>query len=368
MTQQPDTETAKEPAAALIAWYDCNRRELPWRAPPGEAADPYAVWLSEVMLQQTTVAAAAPYFARFMARWPTVEALAAAALDEVLGVWAGLGYYARARNLKACAERIADEHGGRFPEDEEGLRALPGIGPYTAAAIAAIAFGRRAVVVDGNVERVIARLFAVETPLPEARAELRARADTLTPEHRAGDFAQGMMDLGALVCTPKRPQCEVCPLAGFCRARALGMAEALPARRPAKARPVRRATAFWLRREDGKVLLRRRPPGGLLGGMLEVPATPWNARQGDAETAAEPARHVPARARWRRLPGRVSHTFTHFHLELEVWAAQAPVGCRLRPAAEPERCLWLGETELAAAALPSLMRKVAAHARAGGAG
>src|SRR5579885_2301985 len=277
---------AATPADLLLAWYDRHRRVLPGRALPGERPDPYRVWLSEVMLQQTTVPAVMGYFARFLERRPDVEALAEAPLDEVLHAWQGLGYYARARNLHACARAVVARHGGAFPRDEAALRALPGIGDYTAAAIAAIAFDRRAAPVDGNVERVTARLFAIETPLPEAKPELRRLAASLVPERRAGDYAQAAMDLGATLCTPRKPRCVLCPWREECRARALGVAENLPRRRAAAARPVRRGVAFWAVREDGAVLLRRRPEAGLLGGMMEVPSTPWRAAEWSEAEAA----------------------------------------------------------------------------------
>jgi A/G-specific adenine glycosylase len=342
-------------ASVLLAWYDRHRRSLPWRAPAGARPDPYRVWLSEVMLQQTTVAAAVPYYERFLARWETVEALAAASLDEVLAAWAGLGYYARARNLHKCAQAVAGELGGRFPDSERSLRALPGIGAYTAAAIAAIAFDRPAVVVDGNVERVIARLFAVETPLPEAKPRLHAHAAALAPRLRPGDYAQAVMDLGATVCTVARPRCEGCPWASRCAGLARGVAAALPRRAPRRAKPLRRGIALWIERADGAVLLRRRPAKGLLGGMLEVPSTAWAEGAPDAEAAKAEA--PVAVIRWRRLPGVVRHTFTHFRLELAVLAARA---------AEPATAgLWCPPDALAAEALPSVMRKVAAHALAG---
>ncbi len=334
----------------LLAWYDRHRRDLPWRAAPGVRADPYAVWLSEVMLQQTTAATVAARFGRFLERWPTVEALAAADLDRVLRAWAGLGYYARARNLHACARVVAAEHGGRFPSDEAALRALPGIGAYTAAAIAAIAFDRHAVVVDGNVERVMARLFAVETPLPAARAELRAHAAELTPRNRPGDYAQAVMDLGATVCAPRRPHCPACPWRGRCRARARSIAETLPRRLPKPERPLRRGIAFWIVRDDGAVLFVRRPASGLLGGMMALPTSEWTEAPA---VRAEP----PIAARGlRTLPGFVSHGFTHFRLELRVRAGMA-----LDPA--PDR-LWLEPGAIDGQALPTLMRKVIAHARA----
>ncbi|MEE9209761.1 MAG: A/G-specific adenine glycosylase [Kiloniellales bacterium] len=354
------TETRGAAAAArLLLWYRAHGRRLPWRARNGEPIEPYRVWLSEVMLQQTTVATVEPYFRAFLARWPRLEDLAAAPLDAVLAAWAGLGYYARARNLHACAKRVSAEHGGRFPDTEAALRALPGIGPYTAAALAAIAFGRRAAVIDGNVERVIARFCAVETPLPAAKPELRHLAEGLLPEDPEaafpyGDYAQAMMDLGATVCLPRRPRCGRCPLARDCRARALGRAEDLPRRVPRRARPTRRGVAFWLVRADGAVLLRRRAEAGLLGGMIEVPSTEW--READW-TPAEALAWAPLEADWRALPGLVRHGFTHFRLELRVWAGAAGHG-----AAGTAGGRWMRPQDMGAAALPTLMRKVVRHA------
>ncbi len=330
---------------------------LPWRAPPGERADPYRVWLSEIMLQQTTVTAVQPYYARFLARFPTVEALAAAPQDSVMSLWAGLGYYARARNLHACAQAVVARFGGRFPDEEAALRTLPGIGDYTAAAVAAIAFDRPAAPLDGNWERVVARLFAVETPLPAAKPELKRLAGRLVPQRRPGDFAQAMMDLGATVCTPQKPRCLLCPLQAHCAAAAAGVAEDLPRRLPKAARPTRRGWVFHLTRPDGALLLQRRPPKGLLGGMMELPGTPWRpAPWGEAEALA----HAPplAGGAWRQLPGQVSHTFTHFHLELLV-----SVGRGAAPASAPAR--WVAADALDTAALPSLMRKVLRKAAAG---
>src|SRR5271170_4982919 len=294
---RPDPPLSLPPAepAALLRWYDRHRRVLPWRALPGQHADPYRVWLSEIMLQQTTVVTVAPYFDRFMARWATVSALAASSLDEVLHQWQGLGYYARARNLHACAKVVAEQHGGRFPDDAIGLRALPGIGDYTAAAIAAIAFDRREAAVDGNVERVAARVFAVREPMPGAKPRLRALARKLVPAQRAGDFAQALMDLGATICTPRRPRCVLCPWRESCVARAGGFAEDLPARIEKPERPLRHGVVFWLVRGDGAVLLRRRPESGLLGGMIEVPSTPWREAKWDAIEALSAA---PTKAPW----------------------------------------------------------------------
>ncbi len=340
------------PAARLLAWYDSHARKLPWRAPPGALQDPYVVWLSEIMLQQTTVAAVGPYFSRFLARWPDVRALAAAPDEEVMREWAGLGYYSRARNLVACARAVVAV--GKFPDTEEGLRELPGVGPYTAAAIAAIAFGRRAVVVDGNVERVVSRLFAIETPLPAAKPEIRAQTDRLTPDERAGDFAQGMMDLGATICTPRRPACELCPLAEDCRARTESAPETFPRRAPRRERPERRGAAFVAQRVDGAVLVRTRPPKGLLGGMTEFPGTDWTADFDDAGAK----RKAPLALAWRAAPGEVAHVFTHFALRLRVYTATAPLDC-----AAPGDCRWAPAHALHAEALPSVMRKVAAHAK-----
>jgi A/G-specific adenine glycosylase len=349
-----------EPVAqALLAWYDRERRVLPWRSAPGKTADPYQVWLSEIMLQQTTVKAVLPRYTAFLRRWPNVNALARAELGEVLGAWAGLGYYARARNLHACARVVADRLGGKFPAEEGELRKLPGIGNYTAAAIAAIAFGRRATPVDGNIERVVARLFAVTTKLPEAKSAIKALAETLTPARRPGDFAQAMMDLGAAICTPRRPACGLCPVRADCRGHAKGIAERLPYRDEKGERPLRRGATFVAIRPDGAVLLRERPPHGLLGGMLETPSTPW----AEGKTNGRSWRgHAPLEADWRKMPGLVEHTFTHFHLELEIYRAEVGRDAQPRRAAEPERCRWLKLRELQGAALPSVMRKVLLHA------
>jgi A/G-specific adenine glycosylase len=346
-------------APALLAWYDRERRLLPWRAAPGENPDPYRVWLSEIMLQQTTVKAVLPRYQLFLRRWPTIDALARAELREVLAAWAGLGYYARARNLHVCARAVADRHGGRFPENEAELRDLPGVGGYTAAAIAAIAFGRRATPVDGNVERVVARLFAVMSPLPAAKAEIRAEAETLTPAERPGDFAQAMMDLGATICTPRHPACGLCPLRSFCRGYAEDLAAALPHREKKGERPVRRGAAFVAIKPDGAVLLRERPLEGLLGGMLEVPSSPWDKVELDGKSS--PA-HAPLKADWQKLSGLVEHTFTHFHLVLEVYRADVEADAKPKRAAQPDRCRWLKRRELSGAALPSVMRKVLLHA------
>jgi A/G-specific adenine glycosylase len=339
---------AATPSDRLLAWYDRHARQLPWRVGPkdrrgGVRPDPYRVWLSEIMLQQTTVAAVKPYFEAFVGRWPTVADLAAADRDDVLKVWAGLGYYARARNLKACAETVARDHGGRFPDTVAGLKALPGIGGYTAAAIAAIAFDAPAAVVDGNVERVIARLFAIATPLPAAKREIMARQADLTPSRRPGDYAQAMMDLAATICTPRRPACPLCPLADGCAARAAGRPEDLPVRPVKAARPVRHGLAFVAVRADGAVLLRRRPDAGLLGGMAEVPGSAWEAEPAGAAP--------PCPGQWRRA-GAVVHVFTHFRLELAIETAAVGMAT-----AAPAGHWWAAAETLAGEALPSVMKK-----------
>ncbi len=343
-------------APALLAWYDRHRRMLPWRAAPGERADPYVVWLSEIMLQQTTVEAVKPYFAAFIRRWPNVAALADAPIEAVMQQWAGLGYYSRARSLHACAKAIVAEHGGEFPQSEAALRTLPGIGPYTAAAIAAIAFGQRAVAVDGNVERVVTRLYAIDAPLPAAKPLVKAKAALLVPAERPGDFTQAMMDLGATTCTPRRPACALCPFRSFCLAAAHAAPEDWPRKLVKAQRPKRCGVAFFLRRGDA-VLLRTRPPRGLLGGMTEFPNTIWM----DADDPGRALREAPMIADYRRLTTRVAHVFTHFSLSLDIFVAdvaqetKAPVGCR-----------WVKDADLDAEALPSLMRKIVAAVRSSG--
>jgi len=338
--------TSVPSAAALLRWYDRHRRRMPWRALPGEQPDPYRVWLSEIMLQQTTVAAVIPYFERFVLRFPTVEALAAAEDGAVMEAWAGLGYYARARNLLACARQVTAA--GGFPATLTGLRDLPGIGEYTAAAVASIAFGVAVVPVDGNVERVAARVFAIDEPLPGARRTIAASAARLglnaAAQARPADFTQALFDLGATICTPRAPACGICPWIGDCQARALGRAEALPRKAPKPARPVRHGAQFWLIDAAGQVLLRRRPPRGLLGGMLELPGAPWRA---EPWAMPEALAHAPQPADWR-LAGRAEHGFTHFALTMDVYAAQVE-----RITAEG---LLRDSAALANEALPTVMR------------
>lgn len=347
----PDPQTQK-PSELLLDWYDRHHRELPWRIPPAEGKrgvrpDPYHVWLSEIMLQQTLVQAVKPYFAKFLDLWPAVGALAASEQDDVMKAWAGLGYYSRARNLKKCAEIVASEHGGMFPDTVAELKKLPGIGDYTASAIAAIAFGRAEPVVDGNVERVISRLNAITVQLPEAKNDICAQTAELVPSDRPGDFAQAMMDLGATICTPKKPACIVCPLRDICRALADGDPERFPVKAPKKAKPLRRGAAFVAMREDGAVLLRKRADSGLLGGMSEVPTTGWTARL-DGETGIAAA---PFAANWQKS-GTIRHVFTHFELELAVYAVKEV------DAAFSGDGWWSSRDELPGEALPTVMKKV----------
>lgn len=346
--------TARADAGALLDWYDRHHRDLPWRVSPaarkaGEEPDPYRVWLSEIMLQQTTVAAVQDYFLRFTARWPSVHALAAAEDAEVMKAWAGLGYYARARNLLACARTVSRKLGGTFPDTETALMELPGIGPYTAAAIAAIAFDRPAVVMDGNVERVMARLFAVEEPLPGSKPILKAHAASLTPTERPGDYAQAVMDLGATICTPRSPACAICPWRENCAGHRAGVAGSLPRKSPKRAKPVRHAIAWAALDSSGRLLCVRRPPQGLLGGMLALPATPFSSRSGPPEDAP------PADADWR-TSGEVRHTFTHFHLVMDVRVAEQVEDIE---GAEPH------EPSAAVEAMPTLFAKAARLALAG---
>ena len=347
----PPASSPAETATALLAWYERHGRVLPWRVGPAERRrgmrpESYRVWLSEVMLQQTTVKAVLPYFAAFTRRWPDVAALASAPENDVMAAWAGLGYYSRARNLIACARTIAAEHGGVFPHSAAALARLPGIGAYTSAAIAAIAFDEAVAVVDGNVERVVARLFAVAAPPPAGKEAVRAALAPLVPADRPGEFAEALMDLGATICTPKRPACALCPLGRGCRARAEGAPETYPVREAKRPRPVRHGAAFVALRADGAVLLTRRPPRGLLGGMAEVPGTEW--REAPPAGWLEP----PLPGSWSRLPTTVTHTFTHFELRLTVHLGRITAGT---PA--PASHWWAPLDRLQAAGLPSVMRK-----------
>ena len=343
--------------ADLLAWYDRHRRALPWRARGRAKADPYAVWLSEIMLQQTTVKTVGPYYAKFLAKWPTVDALAKAPLDDVLRAWAGLGYYARARNLHACARTVVERHNGIFPDNIEALRALPGIGDYTAAAVGSIAFDLPAVPVDGNVERVVTRLYAVDEAMPAAKPEIKRLAASLLPPHRSGDFAQAFMDLGATICSPTKPACSLCPWSEPCIARVRGDQETFPRKAPKREGKQRYGAAFVALRADGQgsvdVLLRRRPEKGLLGAMTEVPGSDW-AHDFDRKSALDAA---PFKAKWRKLAGDVTHVFTHFPLRLTVYVADVPRG-----EAAPKGARWAKVSGLAGEALPTLMRKVLAHA------
>lgn len=335
----------------LLAWFDAQRRDLPWRDLPCGARDPYRVWLAEVMLQQTQVTTVIPYYATFLAKWPTVKALAAASDGDVMHAWAGLGYYARARNMLKCARAVADERQGAFPRDEADLLTLPGVGAYTAAAVAAIAFNGAAAPVDGNVMRTLTRLFAIDVEMPKGKDVVAEQARLLLPVGRSGDFAEALMDLGSAVCRPKNPDCPACPWGDDCRARTLGDPTDYPKKAPKKAKPTRRGWAFWVERaEDGCILLERRPDKGLLGGMMGFPGTAWEVAAPSAEDAAA---LCGARV-WDVLPGMVTHTFTHFHLELQV--------LRIRLAhAQNLDGVWVAAHELHTQALPSVMKKVAQH-------
>ena len=340
--------------ALLLDWYDRHRRRLPWRPPAGERADPYRVWLSEIMLQQTGVKTVGPYFEKFLARWPDVASLGRASQDDVLRMWAGLGYYSRARNLHACAVAVLRDHGGVFPDTEEGLRKLPGVGRYTAAAIGAIAFDIRTMPVDGNIERVVSRLYAVEEPLPPAKPRIQDLATTLLGESRAGDSAQALMDLGSSICTPKKPACALCPLNEDCAARARGDQETFPRKAPKKTGTLRRGAASIVTRGD-ELLVRTRAEKGLLGGMTEVPGSEWLAGQDD-KAALKQAPALRGIERWHRKAGVVTHVFTHFPLELVVYIAD--VAARSRA---PEGMRWVPIATLSDEALPNVMRKAIAH-------
>ena len=350
--------TTTPAATALLDWYDRHARQLPWRVGPAARRDgvqpsPYHVWLSEVMLQQTQVATVRDYFARFTREWPTIGDLAEADEAEIMSAWAGLGYYSRARNLKKCAEIVWSELDGAFPATPEALRRLPGVGDYTASAIAAIAFDHPAIVVDGNVERVTARLKGIDTPLPAAKKEIYRAVGEVGSGGRPGDFAQAMMDLGATLCTPKRPACPLCPLQDHCLAFATGVAESLPVKAPKPKKPKRCGAAYIAMRADGAVLLRRRPPRGLLGGMSEPPTTGWSARH-DGSTGIQEA---PFPAAWRAV-GTIRHVFTHFELSLEVWLTEL----QKEPALGEVDGWWAPLSQLGEEALPTVMKKAIAAA------
>jgi A/G-specific adenine glycosylase len=387
----------QSPAGTLLAWYDVHRRALPWRAPAGGRADPYRVWLSEIMLQQTTVQAVGRYYREFLSRWPTVRGLAAAPLDDVLAAWAGLGYYARARNLHRAAKVVVAQLEGEFPANFEQLKQLPGVGAYTAGAIAAIAFDLPFLAMDANAERVLARLFGIEEPLPKAKPRLRELGQHLVPQKRAGDFAQALMDLGSAICTPKKPACGSCPVSSFCEAFHRGIQELLPRKAEKPSRPLKRGAAFVARDASGAVLLVKRPENGLLGGMLQPPLGPWTEEFPSAEQALLQA---PFHANWKKRLGIVRHAFTHFELEIEVYVAEVtrhPAHihlCHSRPSdasasrgegnpgggasgklddlgplpsardarASPGMTIWVAESNLPNAALPTVMRKIIAHA------
>lgn len=341
----------KSVSGPLLRWYDKHRRQLPWRAAPGKTADPYHVWLSEIMLQQTTVITVGPYYRSFLSRWPDVRALAVAELDDVLHAWQGLGYYARARNLHKCARLVANEYGGKFPNTEKGLRELPGIGAYTAAAVAAIAFGRPTVPVDGNIERVMARLHAVADPLPGSKGQLAELARCYGVKARPGDFAQALMDLGATICTPRNPTCALCPVGKYCDARSTGAPDDFPKRLPKGTKPTRKGIVYWVEDPSGRIFLRRRAEQGLLGGMMEFPSTAWGDQ---SPSFAAAKREAPVGQAWHRVPGIVEHTFTHFHLELSVIRGRGE-------SRTEDNGVWIAVEEFKDLALPTLMKKVAGH-------
>jgi len=380
-------------SSRLLAWYDVHRRVLPWRAPPskgkgGKRADPYRIWLSEIMLQQTTVQAVGAYYRKFLDLWPDVKALAGAKQDDVLAAWAGLGYYARARNLHAAAKIVANDMGGKFPLTAETLRALPGVGGYTAGAISAIAYDEKQAAMDANAERVIARLYAIDTPMPKAKTQLHALCSALVPD-RAGDFAQALMDLGSAICTPKRPACQNCPWFDACKARKRGIQEQLPVKAPKMVRPTRRGAAFVVRDRSGAVLLVKRPDKGLLASMLEPPLGEWSE---NFPSAAKALKQAPFEAKWKKRPGIVRHGFTHFELEIEVYVAEVakhpPLswpanaghpgetktkGKKKKPGGPPIvqskrgpghdklEVRWVPRDALASVELPTVMRKIVEH-------
>lgn len=341
--------------AGVLSWYDAERRDLPWRSAPGSTADPYAVWMSEIMLQQTTVATVKSYFEAFMARWPKVTDLAAADLDEILVAWQGLGYYARARNLHKCACTVTQDYAGTFPDTVDGLLKLPGVGPYTASAIASIAFNRSTMPVDGNIERVVSRLCNIRTPLPAAKPDIQVSASLFADAHRPGDFAQAVMDLGATICVPKKPKCMLCPVQKYCDGRKFGDPSVLPVKAPKKARPERRAAIFWLQDATGAVLLRRRSESGLLGGMMEFPSTDW--REGEWPDLEERETAEPVSTDWTCLPDEAVHVFTHFKFRMQVFVGKTD-------RVENVDGLWVQPEDFPKHALPTVMKKVVWHVAA----
>jgi A/G-specific adenine glycosylase len=358
-------ENSSHFASYLLDWYDENRRDLPWRAKPGASAAPYQVWLSEIMLQQTTVATVGPYFTRFLHLWPRIRDLANADLDEVLNAWQGLGYYARARNLHRCARLIADEYQGTFPGNEEDLLKLPGVGSYTAAAIAAIAFDKRAVVVDGNIERVISRTFNLHDPLPKSKPRIKELTDTVTPDERSGDFAQAMMDIGATVCTPRNPKCMICPLTDLCDGRKAGTANDLPKKEPKKPKPTRYCYAWWIENDLGEILLRKRDEKGMLGGMIEIPTSEWLEQAQDLETCLSVA-GLGEELKKKLVSDEAKHTFTHFHFEMKVVKFQLNSSQTATFNSDLTKkwgeAFWCLPNRLTDYALPTTMKKIVKHA------
>ncbi len=343
--------------ARILGWYDRHARVLPWRKPPGEAADAYHVWLSEIMLQQTTVATVGPYYGKFLQNWPTVQDLASAPLDDVLSAWAGLGYYARARNLHKCAIAVCERYDGDFPSTEAELLTLPGVGAYTAAAVAAIAFQQPAVVLDGNIERIVSRVFRFQGELPKGREALRELAGRLSPKDRPGDYAQALMDIGATVCTPKKPECGDCPVSIHCAANMEGDAASYPRKAPKKVKPTRKAVVLWVENQKGDILMRRREESGLLGGMMEFPSTHWDDQTVADSEVTDLLAQLGMMPDIARVSGHsvVKHTFTHFHLEL------SPLVIRLAGAkrATSNEIQWVSTSDFGDIALPTLMKKVA---------
>jgi len=338
-------------AQEILEWYDKHRRHLPWRAAPGAYSDPYRVWLSEIMLQQTTVATVKAYFEKFTKLWPTVTDLAAAPQELVLKEWAGLGYYARARNLHKCAQIVVREHNGEFPASEAGLKTLPGIGDYTAAAIASIAFGEPAAVVDGNIERIVTRLSRIETPLPKAKPEIKSHVKDMTPDDRPGDFAQAMMDLGSSICSPKKPECLLCPWTSQCDARRYGDMERFPVKPPKKVKPTRRAVSFWIE-HDGHVLFERRTESGLLGGMPGFFSTPWIELE-SIPSHQDAVTYAPVAIEWSKSNDIAKHTFTHFHLETQLYIGETEKRANI------ENGFWHAIHDLDELGLPTVLKKIA---------